>query len=141
MSNVEPWTLPLSSLTRISATILSSMPFLVRILVIEAKLLGFGFEGPIRGPFAEILAKLASSNAHIVSIDVPSGWPVDVERPHVDGLIKPSLLISLTAPKMCVRHLNCRHYLGGRFLTPHLIKSYALDIPEYSGASQFIRLN
>lgn len=109
--------------------------------MIASQALGFGFEGPIREPFSEILQKLASSKAQIVSIDVPSGWPVDVESPNLESLIRPSVLISLTAPKMCARHLDCRHYLGGRFLTPHLIQSYAIDIPEYSDASQFIRLN
>ena len=79
---------------------------------------------------------LQSSTA-IVSIDVPSGW--DVSAGDVSGTgLRPSLLISLTAPKECARSFQGKHALGGRFMPPALLKKLDVHIPPYSGAAQFI---
>jgi hypothetical protein len=96
------------------------------------------------------------------------GW--DVERGDVagDGL-RPELLISLTAPKLCARSFTGRHhYLGvrpaarrpaaaaagggltaalrraarpqGRFVPPAIAARYALRLPSYSGSAQCVRM-
>ena len=76
---------------------------------------GFSFDSSssLRAPFDEILASMAAlspSSTPIVSIDVPSGW--DVERGPWSSLddgrpfIEPSLLISLTLPKVCIYSLD-----------------------------------
>lgn len=72
-----------------------------------------------------------------------SGW--DVERGDVStestGL-RPDMLVSLSAPKLCARHFTGRHhYLGGRFIPGVLAERFALDLPVYPGASQTVRLS
>jgi NAD(P)H-hydrate epimerase len=32
------------------------------------------------------------------------------------------------------------HYVGGRFMPPALAEKYALKLPEYQGANQFVRI-
>lgn len=52
------------------------------------------------------------------------------------------MLISLSAPKHCAKHFNgTYHYLGGRFLPPHIIEQYSLHgLPAYQGSDQFVRM-
>jgi len=88
--------------------------------------------------FAQRLVSLQSSTA-IVSIDVPSGW--DVSAGDVGGTgLRPSLLISLTAPKECARSFAGKHALGGRFMPPALLRKLDVRIPPYSGAAQFLAI-
>ncbi len=57
--------------------------------------------------------------------------------------LKPVMLISLTAPKMCAKYFTGNfHYLGGRFLPPYLAAKYGLDGPffKYQGSLQHKRL-
>lgn len=50
----------------------------------------------------------------IVAVDIPSGWHVEQGDESGEGL-RPDMLVSLTAPKLCARHFSGRfHYLGGR---------------------------
>lgn len=50
-------------------------------------------------------------------VDALAGW--DVERGDVNGdSIKPSMLVSLTAPKLVAKHFSGAHWLGGRFVPP-----------------------
>jgi NAD(P)H-hydrate epimerase len=57
-----------------------------------------------------------------------------VEKGPDGNCIKPELLISLTAPKMCAQHFNGKfHYLGGRFVPPALQEKYQLNLKEYPG--------
>jgi len=69
----------------------------------------------------------------IYSIDIPSGW--DVEQGKLtDCDLEPTLLISLTAPKLCAKHFKGKyHYLGGRFVPPALQQKYELNLPDYPG--------
>jgi NAD(P)H-hydrate epimerase len=91
-------------------------------VVLDA-IFGFSFQGPIRAPFDTALPLIASSKLPIVSIDIPSGWNVDLGD--VDGVgLNPDVLISLTAPKEGVRAFTGRHFLGGRFVSKYV----ALDI-------------
>lgn len=53
----------------------------------------------------------------------------------------PHTLVSLTAPKPCVKWFRGRHFLGGRFLTPDIAKKYGLDIPDYQGVDQITEVD
>ena len=64
-------------------------------LVIDA-LFGFGFSGEPKSPYKELISWMKSCGKPIVSVDVPSGWPVD-GAPSADH-IKPEMLVSLSAP-------------------------------------------
>lgn len=89
--------------------------------VILDGIFGFSFEGVIRPPFDTIIKTLNESQPPIVSIDIPSGW--HVENGNESGLgLDPQVLVSLTAPKLCARHMKCDkiHYVGGRFVPPYV---------------------
>lgn len=50
------------------------------------------------------------------------------------------MLVSLTAPKLCARHFKGAHYLGGRFVPDDMAKKYELNLPNYPGGSQVVKL-
>jgi NAD(P)H-hydrate epimerase len=52
----------------------------------------------------------------------------------------PQALISLTAPKPCVKWYRGRHFVGGRFLTRSIAEKYDLDLPEYQGVDQIVEV-
>ena len=122
-------------------------------------------------------------------MDIPSGWQVDNDNDSdnnnndndnndndnndnndnndsdSDTYIIPSVLVSLTLPKLCALKIlpnnpnsnndndsdndndndsdsdGISHYLGGRFVPPSLIEKYNLDVPQYTNADQIIRLH
>lgn len=94
-------------------------------MILDA-IFGFSFSGPVRPPFDEVLSMVAKSKLPIVSVDIPSGWDVEkgpVEREvankegeKVEEVLRPDVLVSLTAPKLGVRAFKGRHFLGGRFV-------------------------
>lgn len=111
-------------------------------LIIDA-LFGFSFKPPIREPFIKIMEDLLHTKTPIASIDIPSGWHVE-EGPGEDLAlkIKPELLISLTAPKLCAKFFRGKnHYLGGRFVPPSLQEEYQLELPEYPGCETVVKIN
>merc|ERR1712216_357764 len=118
-------------------------------VVIDA-IFGFSFKGWRGGgkdaPFDEIIDFLGSESASegagggahlpIVSVDIPSGWHVE-EGPPGTGLpaVRPEMLVSLTAPKLCARFFRGKfHYLGGRFVPPNISEKNSLNLPAYPGA-------
>ncbi|NXX48958.1 NNRE epimerase, partial [Tricholaema leucomelas] len=106
-------------------------------LVVDA-IFGFSFKGAPREPFGSILSTLQRLTVPIASIDVPSGW--DVELGSAKGL-QPDLLISLTVPKKAARHFRGRyHFLGGRFVPPKLQEKYSLNLPPYPGTDCVLQL-
>ncbi|KYQ47813.1 hypothetical protein ALC60_13158 [Trachymyrmex zeteki] len=109
-------------------------------IVVDA-LLGFNFRPPVREPFVRIIDMLKNTSVPICSVDIPSGW--DVERgPPEDGGIRPQMLISLTAPKMCASKFDGKfHYLGGRFVPKKLESQYNLNLPKYAGTDLVVRLH
>lgn len=108
--------------------------------VIVDALLGFSFKPPVREPFVRIINMLKNTTVPICSIDIPSGWDVE-DGPSEEGSIKPQMLISLTAPKMCASKFEGQfHYLGGRFVPKKLELQYNLDLPRYVGTDYVIRL-
>lgn len=52
----------------------------------------------------------------------------------------PNALISLSAPKPCVKFYSGRHFVGGRFLTRQIADKYALDLPKYPGIDQVMEV-
>lgn len=108
-------------------------------IVVDA-LLGFSFRPPVREPFVRIVDLLKNTTVPVCSVDIPSGWDVE-NGPPEEGGIKPEMLISLTAPKMCASKFEGRfHYLGGRFVPKKLELEYALDLPKYAGTNFVVRL-
>jgi len=108
-------------------------------IVVDA-LFGFSFKPPIRDTMVPIMTALADTKIPCCSIDIPSGWNVDNGPPADGPIIRPSLLISLSAPKNCVKHYDGIHFLGGRFLPPGIIEKYNLDLPAYPDADQVVFL-
>ena len=108
-------------------------------LIIDA-LFGFSFKPPVRPSFADILGRLSETKTPVASIDIPSGW--HVEEGDVNGVgLKPELLISLTAPKICSAHFDGKyHYLGGRFVPRAMQDKYALNLPTYPGLDCCVKL-
>ena len=104
---------------------------------------GFSFRGTPRPPFDAILSTMNSlqkdDDATIVSVDVPSGWNVDEGPPSLaegDGegdaggmvVLRPDVLVSLTAPKLCSRGFEGTHFVGGQFLPPHVAEKYGIRV-------------
>ncbi len=116
---------------------------------------GFGFAGsgpaPLRAPFDRVLLWMAGLHGRagacskLVSIDVPSGWDdagaVEGEEGAPHRLLHPDMVISLSAPKTCMRAYAGVHYLGGRFIPPGMEARHALALPPYPGSAQCLRLS
>ncbi|CAF0767548.1 unnamed protein product [Didymodactylos carnosus] len=110
-------------------------------LIVDA-IFGFGFNGEIRQPYADILKEMkkVEKQIPIISIDVPSGWNVE-SGPDNDSSLEPECVISLTAPKTCMKHFKGKyHFIGGRFVPDSLQKKYNLVLPKYSGCEQFVKV-
>ena len=66
------------------------------------------------------------------------GW--EIETGNENGL-KPDMLISLAAPKMCAKLFKGKHhYLGGRFIPKTLDQKYGLNLPVYPGTDCIVEL-
>jgi NAD(P)H-hydrate epimerase len=115
-------------------------------LIVDS-IFGFGFKGEIREPYASLIGSLVEAKVPIISVDAPSGWPVQKTlNQSPSGLIKPVALISLTAPKSWIRDLSKEmliriHYLAGRFVPSEIVEKYALltvgEAFPYKGSSMF----
>ena len=101
---------------------------------------GFSFypEGGIRAPFGKLIDDLSESDVQILSVDVPSGWNVD-SGPVFEKSINPSINLSLSAPKHCLKHFNGENYLGGRFLPDGIKSEFNLSLPEYPDQEQIVK--
>ncbi|KAK4881838.1 hypothetical protein RN001_005157 [Aquatica leii] len=109
-------------------------------LIVDA-LFGFSFVPPVRAAFLPVIELMKTTKLPIASIDIPSGWDIEKGEP-VEGGIKPELLISLTAPKLCAKLYSGKyHYLGGRFVPPKLEHKYGLCLPKYPGTECCILLS
>ncbi|XP_039784551.1 pyridoxine/pyridoxamine 5'-phosphate oxidase 1, chloroplastic-like isoform X1 [Panicum virgatum] len=116
-------------------------------IIVDA-MFGFSFHGTPRPPFDDLIQRLISLSVignsdkkpAIVSVDIPSGW--HVEEGDVDGGgIKPDMLVSLTAPKLCAKKFTGpHHFLGGRFVPPPILNKYGLKLPPYPGTSMCARI-
>ena len=111
-------------------------------LLVDA-IFGFSFKPPVRPQFLPLLSALASSSRPLISIDIPSGWEVEGGPPSSPDTpsLKPDLLISLTAPKLCAKQFSGQHhYLGGRFVPPALAAKYQLEQPQFPGLQHCVAL-
>ncbi|KAJ9196056.1 hypothetical protein DTO166G4_255 [Paecilomyces variotii] len=103
---------------------------------------GFSFGGPLRDPFPSIISQMESASVPILSVDAPSSWDISGGPPKEGPGSKfmPQALISLTAPKPCVKYYKGRHFVGGRFLTKSIVEKYKLDFPDYQGIDQIVEV-
>ncbi|OXN05702.1 hypothetical protein CDV58_04742 [Aspergillus fumigatus] len=103
---------------------------------------GFSFGGPLREPFPSIISQIESSSVPVLSVDAPSSWDIQSGPPKEGPGSKfmPKALISLTAPKPCVKYYRGRHFVGGRFLTKSIVEKYGLNCPDYPGIDQIVEV-
>ncbi|KAH6756993.1 pyridoxin 5'-phosphate oxidase [Perilla frutescens var. hirtella] len=117
-------------------------------IVVDA-IFGFSFRGSPRPPFDDIIQRLVAlgnpdeknqESPVIVSVDIPSGW--HVEEGDLSGKgIRPDLLVSLTAPKLCAKRFSGpHHFLGGRFVPPAIVGKFKLNLPEYPATAMCVRI-
>ncbi|KAG1901293.1 YjeF N-terminal domain-containing protein [Suillus fuscotomentosus] len=107
-------------------------------LILDA-IFGFSFKPPVRAPFDDALKLISASGLPIVSVDIPSGW--DVELGNAEGVgLNSDVLISLTAPKVGAKYFKGRHFLGGRFVPKAMQEKFQLNLPEYPGFDQIVEL-
>jgi NAD(P)H-hydrate epimerase len=85
-------------------------------------LFGFSFTGVPREPYASMIRTLSDSKIPVISVDIPSGWDVDHGDIH-NTRFQPHAVVSLTAPKLCMRGYTGVHYVGGRCVLLHIISS------------------
>ena len=104
---------------------------------------GFSFSGAIRDPFPSVINMLSSTKVPVLSVDAPSSWDIESgppkEGPGSDFM--PQTLISLTAPKPCIKYFKGRHFLGGRFLSEKVAGKYDIDVPAYKGDAQIVEVS
>ncbi len=103
---------------------------------------GFNFSGAgVRPPYAALVDLLATRACFdkLLSVDVPSGWTVDVPAGGQTSRVAPDAVISLTAPKMCMMGFEGRHFVGGRFIPPAIRAEYGVDV-QYSGVDVIVEV-
>ncbi|KAL4884169.1 YjeF N-terminal domain-containing protein [Aspergillus karnatakaensis] len=110
-------------------------------LIVDA-IFGFSFGGPLRDPFPEIISALEKSKAPVLAVDAPSSWDIESGPPKEGpgSNFMPEYLVSLTAPKPCVKFYKGKHFVGGRFLTKGVAEKYGLDVPNYPGVDQIMEV-
>ncbi|KAK5979572.1 NAD(P)H-hydrate epimerase [Trichostrongylus colubriformis] len=119
--------------------VLSSLPTLSEFSLVVDAFFGFSFKPPVREPFSEIIEAVTKSGIFVFSIDIPSGWHVENGPPSEGPYIRPHGIISLTAPKLCVRDWTGPHFIGGRFVPKQLAKEHGLLLAKYPNADQIVK--
>uniref|UniRef100_A0A8C9GDX2 NAD(P)H-hydrate epimerase n=1 Tax=Piliocolobus tephrosceles TaxID=591936 RepID=A0A8C9GDX2_9PRIM len=84
-------------------------------LIIDA-IFGFSFKGEPRNPFDELIRMINKSNKAVISIDVPSGYNINIGDTTNSLYVDSEMNISLMLPKEGLKNYKKKHYLGGRFL-------------------------
>ncbi|RDH22799.1 YjeF N-terminal domain-like protein [Aspergillus niger ATCC 13496] len=130
-------------LENLSVPFISDLPVAIKSadFLVDA-IFGFSFGGPLREPFPTIISQIETASIPVLSVDAPSSWDIESGPPKEGPGSKfmPEALISLTAPKPCVKYYKGRHFLGGRFLTKSIADKYKLDLPEYPGIEQIVEV-
>jgi NAD(P)H-hydrate epimerase len=112
-------------------------------VIIDA-IFGFSFDpkGGIRAPFDEVIKTVNSTDVPILSVDIASGWDVDEGKLEGVGIRDPRVLVSLTAPKPAALRLpeGTDHYVGGRFIGVDFAKKHGIDIYDYEGYDQIVKV-
>ncbi|PYH68607.1 NADHX epimerase [Aspergillus vadensis CBS 113365] len=132
-----------TQLENLSVPFISDLPVAIKSadFLVDA-IFGFSFGGPLREPFPTIISQIETASIPVLSVDAPSSWDIESGPPKEGPGSKfmPEALISLTAPKPCVKYYKGRHFLGGRFLTKSIAVKYNLDLPEYPGIEQIVEV-
>ena len=96
----------------------------------------------MRPPFDAVLEAMRRSTLPVCSVDIPSGWHVELGPEGAAGeALMPETLISLTAPKLGSAHFAGHHYLGGRFVPPPIFAKYGFEQPAFPGAEQVVLIS
>jgi hydroxyethylthiazole kinase-like uncharacterized protein yjeF len=119
----------------------------------EAAVLSDGAVAGARAPRPSV-RRVGGGGLRVVSVDVPSGWPVDGAS--AAGALRPSVLVSLTAPKPCAALYDAlaaggaespqkpqqQHWLGGRFAPRDVMARHGVGalLELYEGDAQVVRL-
>ncbi|KAL3374686.1 hypothetical protein AABB24_006265 [Solanum stoloniferum] len=143
VTQLESMSVPFLSLEDLPKDLSDSFDILVDAIF------GFSFHGSPRPPFDDLIQRLVAlkinGDTHqkspaIISIDIPSGWHVEEGDLSGEG-IKPDMLVSLTAPKLCAKRFSgSHHFLGGRFVPPSIRNKFNLQLPAYPGTSMCVRI-
>ena len=67
-------------------------------LIVDA-VVGTGFKPPLRGLAAAIRDRVTTAAAHVVAVDLPSGWDADSLEQKVEGAYRADAVVTFTAPK------------------------------------------
>jgi ADP-dependent NAD(P)H-hydrate dehydratase / NAD(P)H-hydrate epimerase len=62
-------------------------------------ILGTGFRPPVRGVYAEAIAKMNSSTAPVLAVDIPSGADADVMGEQTGAVARADAIVTFTAPR------------------------------------------
>ncbi|EFN55311.1 hypothetical protein CHLNCDRAFT_134278 [Chlorella variabilis] len=117
----------------VSAQDLQEVPLAERCDVVLDAMFGFSFKGAPRPPFDALIEPACGPDLGLL-------WNVEAGDDSGEGL-RPDMLISLTAPKLCAQQFSGgHHYLGGRFVPPQIRDKYRLQLPPYPGVSQCVRI-
>ena len=91
--------------------------------VIVDAMLGVGLTGRPREPYASMIKAINSSRRPVVSVDVPSGWPTDLQ-------IRPDVTVTFHAPKVGMTRRN-----SGRIVVADI--GIPADAETYCGPGEF----
>ena len=94
-------------------------------LLVDA-LLGVGLQGRPREPYSGLIKRINDSKRTVVSVDVPSGWPSDLQ-------VKPSATVTLHAPKIGMDRRN-----SGKVVVEDI--GIPPDAETYCGPGDFVLL-
>ncbi|KAL3512955.1 hypothetical protein ACH5RR_025672, partial [Cinchona calisaya] len=143
VTQLESLSVPFLSVEDLPKDLLDSFDILIDAMF------GFSFHGTPRPPFDDLIRRLVDltnpdmnprRSPAIVSVDIPSGWHVEEGDLSGDG-IKPDMLVSLTAPKLCAKMFSGQHhFLGGRFVPPSIVDKFKLKLPAYPDRSMCVRI-
>ena len=93
----------------------------------------------VRAPYDGLLARLRHTSVPVVAVDVPSGWDVNHGDCYGCGVL-PSMLVSLTAPKLGTAAFAGTHYVGGRFVPASMATRLGFELPVFAGHSNIAKL-
>jgi len=94
-------------------------------VVIDA-MLGIGLKGRPREPYAGLIKRLNASRRPVVSVDVPSGWPSDLQ-------VLPKMTVTFHAPKLGMTSKN-----SGRIVVEDI--GISQEAERYCGPGDFALL-
>lgn len=112
--------------------------------VIVDAIFGFSFSGAngVREPFYSTLRGINEvESADVICVDIPSGWDVDGGDVYDVAVHRPAGVVSLTAPKICMKEYKGVHYIGGRFVPKRLCNEIQFEVPRYEGCSGISRIS